>query len=84
MKLLALTAALVTLGAVTASADPYERGRFPYQERNHSMCQDKAQRLHRFENRAASDGRLDWRERRMIERLRYDLRSTCGGFRWRG
>jgi hypothetical protein len=84
LKLLAVTAALVTLGSVAASADPYERGRFPYQARHHDVCQDKAQRLHRFENRASADGRIDRREARIADELRRDLRRTCGGFRWRG
>jgi hypothetical protein len=84
MKLLALTATLVTLGAISASADPYERGRHPYQERHHNVCQEKAERLHRFEHRAASDGVITERERHIVRELRHDLRETCGGFRWRG
>lgn len=84
MKLLALTAALVTLGAVSASAEPWERGRHPYEARHHDVCQAKAEQLHRFEHRAASDGIITPRERHIIGELREDLRNRCGGFRWRG
>ena len=92
MKLLALTAAIVTLGSVTASAEPWDRdrhervehGRYLNQERRHDVCQEKAERLHQFQHRASSDGRLDFRERRIIERLRHDLHETCGGNRWHG
>jgi hypothetical protein len=86
MKLLALTSALITIGAVSAHADPerWEHGRFPYEARHHHVCQEKAERLHHFERRASADGRIDHREREIIERLRHDLRETCGGYRWRG
>jgi hypothetical protein len=85
MKLLALAGVLITLATATAaSAEPWERGRYPYEARHHNVCQEKASRLHQFERRSASDGRIDWRERRVIEKLRYDLRVTCGGFRHRG
>ncbi len=86
MKRLALTAALLTLGAVSAHADPerWERGRYPYAERHHYVCQEKAERLHRFEHRAASDGIITERERHIIHELRENLRETCGGYRWRG
>ena len=84
MKLLALTAALVTLGTVTASAEPWERSRFPYEARHHAVCQEKAERLHRFEHRSAADGIITPREHHIISELREDLRARCGGFRWRG
>ena len=80
-SLLALTAALVSLGAVTAQAGPYdrwERDRFPYEARHHAVCQAKAHRLFELERRA--DDRRDFR---VVEQLRHDLRETCGGFRWR-
>ena len=89
MKSLLMAAGLIAAGltsggfvaatATSALAQPY-----PYATRNHDFCQDKARRLHDFERRAASDGRIDRREQRTIEALRRDLRRTCGGFRWRG
>ncbi|MEQ1615586.1 MAG: hypothetical protein ABL904_22760 [Hyphomicrobiaceae bacterium] len=86
MKKLILAAALVVVGATGASAQhaPWRSGDHPYAQRHHSVCQTKARQLHGYENRASSDGRLSWRERRTIESLRSDLRRTCGGFRWRG
>ena len=85
-KLLVLTTALVALGSVAAHADPerFERGHDRYAERNHYVCQEKAERLHRFEHRAASDGIITPRERHVIHELRENLRDTCGGYRWRG
>lgn len=96
MKSLILAAGLLAVGATATVAQPYYggqgRGGFapwnrsvhPYEQRHHNVCQEKAHRLHDFERRAASDGRLDRRERRIIEDLRIDLGRTCGGFRHNG
>jgi uncharacterized membrane protein YebE (DUF533 family) len=80
MKLIALTAALLTLGTAVASADPYERGRHPYPEKRHNACQMKADQLQTFERRASNDGHIDRSERRTIERLRNELRTVCHGY----
>jgi hypothetical protein len=50
--------------------------------RPHNWCLEKARRLHDFERRAASDGRISRRERRIADELRHDLRVSCGGGRW--
>ena len=86
MKAVLAAAALLVAGASAASAQhaPWQRGLYPYEARHHSVCQDKAFRLHQFERRAAADGRISWRERQIAESLRRDLRRTCGGWRWRG
>ena len=88
MKAIILAASVLAVGATAASAQfaprPWMKSDFPYAERHHRMCQEKAWRLHSFERRAASDGELSWRERRIIRSLRADLDSTCGRFRWRG
>ncbi len=70
--------------AIPASAERWHKDRFPYAERHHAMCQDKAQRLWRFERRATSDGHLSHREREMMRALQRDLDASCGRFRWRG
>ena len=87
MKSLVLAASILAVSATASFAQgyaPWGPGRFPYAERHHNICQEKAQRLHMFERRAASDGRIDRREQRIIAELRYDLNRTCGGFRHRG
>jgi hypothetical protein len=62
----------------------YDRGIHRYEPRHHNFCQEKAIRLNQFERRAASDGRIDRREREIIRELERDLRRTCGGYRHRG
>jgi hypothetical protein len=86
MKSLIIAVGLLAVGATTASAQygGWNRDSHPYERRHHSVCQDKAERLHRYERRSARDGRIDRREQATIEALRRDLGRTCGGFRWRG
>lgn len=88
MKALIIAAGLLAIGATSASAQfaprPYLKNEFPYAERHHSVCQEKAFRLHNYERRAASDGRIDRRERETIRALERDLARTCGGYRHRG
>ena len=86
MKTLIAAAGLLAIGATAASAQyaPWKKDLFPYEARHHSVCQMKAQRLHGYERRAASDGRLSGRERETIRVLQRDLDRTCGRFRWRG
>lgn len=85
MKSVLIAVGLLVVGVTGASAQygGWQRGVHPYEARHHSVCQDKAQRLHSYERRAASDGRLSWRERRIVDSLRSDLRRTCGGWRHR-
>lgn len=86
MRKLIVAAGMMVLGATAASAQyaPWTKGVFPYEARHHRVCQEKAFRLHEFERRAASDGRINPRERRIMVDLRIDLDRTCGRFRWRG
>ena len=87
MKTLIIAAGVLALGAGTVSAQPYpgwRRDWHPYPQRYHSVCQDKAFRLHNFERRAASDGRISYNERQTIFSLKRDLDRTCGRYRWRG
>ena len=86
MKTLIVATALIAVGATAASAQyaPYRRDLHPYEARHHEVCMQKAHRLHDFERRAARDGRIDRRERAVIEALERDLNRTCGGFRHRG
>jgi uncharacterized membrane protein YebE (DUF533 family) len=88
MKKILAAVGLLAVTATAASAqfarEPWHKDKYPYEQRHHAICQDKAYRLHQFERRAASDGRIDRRERATIEALRNDLARTCGGFRWRG
>jgi hypothetical protein len=88
MKSLVLAAGLLALGASAASAQysgGYHRDHHPYAQRHHSVCQDKAIRLHGYEARALrNDGRLDRRERATIDALKRDLDRTCGRYRHRG
>ena len=86
MKTLIAAAALLAIGATTASAQyaPHRADIHPYAARHHSVCQSKAIRLHDYERRAARDGRVDRRERETIRALERDLDSTCGRFRHRG
>ena len=84
MKTIVLAAGLLAAGTAVASAEPWNRGRYPYEERHHSVCQEKAHRLHAFERRAASDGRISHREREIMHELARDLDRTCGRYRWHG
>ena len=86
MKTLALAFGIVALGASAASAQyaPYTRGTHPYEARHHRVCQEKAIRLHGYERRAASDGRVSHREREIIRSLQRDLDRTCGRYRHHG
>ena len=86
MKTLIAAAGLLAIGATAASAQysGWRKDLYPYEARHHAVCQDKARRLHDFERRAASDGRISPRERETIHILRRDLDRTCGGWRWRG
>ncbi len=87
MKNLIIATGLLAISATAASAQfaprPYTPGQHTYERRNHRECEDKAYRLHQFERRAASDGRIDRRERAIIAQLERDLRITCGGHRYR-
>ena len=86
MKALIIAASLIALGATSATAqfNPWVRGQYPYAQRYHNVCQDKAQRLHAFESRAMADRQLTFQERREIRFLQRDLDRTCGRYRWRG
>lgn len=94
MKAIVIAASLLVAGASSALAQfapppppppaPWSKGAFPYAERNHRVCMDKAWRLRSYERAAAADGRFSFRERRIMESLRRDLDRTCGRFRWRG
>lgn len=88
MKSLIVAVGLLAATATTAAAQfappPWARDSHPYAQRHHRVCQDKAFRLHDFERRAARDGHVSFRERRIMRELRYDLDRTCGRFRWRG
>jgi hypothetical protein len=86
MKALIAAAGLVLIGTTAASADPprWRRDAYPYAERQHAMCQDKAFRLWNYERRATRDYVLTRRERETIRALQYDLDRTCGRYRWRG
>ena len=86
MKSIVLAAGLLVVGASAASAQyaRWDRGAYPYEERHHLVCQEKAFRLHEFERRAARDYVYTPREREIIRELRFDLDRTCGRFRWRG
>ena len=88
MKALIIAAGLVVVGATSAAAQyapqTWAKGSHPYAQRNHSVCQDKAIRLHKYEHRAASDGVLTRAERQTIVALKRDLDRTCGRYRWRG
>ena len=86
MKTLIAAVGLLAVGATTASAQysPYAKERFPYEARHHEICQQKARRLHDYERRAASDGRIDHRERETIRALKRDLDATCGRYRYHG
>ncbi len=88
MKGLIVAAGLIALGVTSASAQiiivPWSASGFPYAERHHRVCQEKAWRLHGYERRATADGRLTFKEREEIRFLKRDLDRTCGRFRWRG
>lgn len=81
-----ILAAITTLGASAAMAQQYQRWSrdvHPYERRHHSVCQQKAQRLHNYERRAARDGRITQQERRNMRQLERDLDRTCGRYRYR-
>lgn len=84
MKAFLLAAGMVVAGTSFASAEPWHRDRFPYEERHHAVCQEKAHRLWEYEHRAKADGHLSHREREIIRELEFDLDRTCGRYRWRG
>ena len=86
MKSTILAAGLIALGASSAMAQysPYQKDRHPYEARHHNVCQEKAIRLHDYQRRAARDGHIDGRERRVIHALEADLDRTCGRYRHRG
>ncbi len=88
MKSVIIAAGMLALAATSAAAQyapqVWAKGSHPYAQRHHSVCQDKAIRLHRYENRAASDGVLTRVERQNIVALKRDLDRTCGRYRWRG
>ena len=88
MKTLIVAAGLLAVTATSASAQfgprPWSRAEHPYAQHHHSICQEKAIRLHDYERRAASDGRIDRHERHTIQALQHDLDRTCGRYRWRG
>jgi hypothetical protein len=87
VKNILIAAGLLAVSATAASAQfaprPYTPGQHSYERRHHRECEDKAIRLHQFERRAASDGRIDRRERAIMADLERDLRITCGGHRYR-
>ncbi|MFM2422460.1 MAG: hypothetical protein RL291_990 [Pseudomonadota bacterium] len=62
----------------------WSRSAYPYEQRFHSTCQQKAWRLRWYERRASADGVFTYREQAELRGLRRDLRVTCGGWRWRG
>ncbi len=82
MKSLIVALALTTAGSTGASAqiEPWSRETFPYEERYHTVCQQKAQRL--------IDLQKLWRptvaERAAISNLEYDLDTECKRYRKRG
>lgn len=73
----------ITIGQL-APAPAWRRDNFPYEQRRHSVCQEKARRLYIFERRAEADGRLSGSERSTMRDLQRDLDRTCGRFRYRG
>ncbi len=88
MKSVFVAAAVIVLSATGAAAQyspqPWTKGSHPYGQQHHASCQQKAIQLHRYENRAASDGVLTRSERQNIVALKRDLDRTCGRYRWRG
>ena len=82
MKALIVAAGLLALGASSASAyEGWNKDKYPYAQKYHSVCQDKAERLHKFEARSVRDGKITRDEARTIEALKRDLGRTCGGYR---
>ena len=86
MTTLIIAPGLIVAGVSAASAQysPYRKEAFPYAQKHHSVCQDKARRLYSYERRAKADGRLSFRERLTVRSLERDLARTCGGYRHRG
>jgi hypothetical protein len=82
MKSLIVAFALTTVGATGVSAQlvPWSYDKFPYEERFHKVCLEKAHHLY--------DLKKLWRptvnERAAISNLEYDLDITCKRYRWRG
>jgi hypothetical protein len=85
MKSLLIAGAALVISATAASAQyaPWSKS-YPYAQRHHHSCQEKAHRLHQYERRAARDGRVSHSERDVIRALHRDLDRSCGGFRRRG
>lgn len=82
MKALIIAAGLIAIGASSASAyEGWRKDDHPYAQKHHAVCQDKSERLHHYERRAARDGHISRDERHTIEALKRDLDYTCGGFR---
>jgi hypothetical protein len=96
MKLAILAASLLAFGATAVSAQGryappplptapvWSKDSHSYPQSRHRTCQQKAWNLHNYEKRAASDGRVDRRERDIIRGLERDLNSSCGRHRWNG
>lgn len=84
MKTWIIAAGFVAAASPMATAEPWRKDHHPYAERHHSVCQEKAHRLHAFERRASADGHLSRGERAIMRDLERDLDATCGRFRWRG
>lgn len=87
MKKLIIASGLLALFATAASAQPvptWEKDKFPYAKKHHTVCFEKARRLNGYEARAKADGRLTRSERNTMAALQRDLDRTCGKYRWRG
>ena len=72
------------VSGATAQYAPYSRTEFPYAQKYHTVCQEKAHRLFEFEKRAGADGRISVSERGTMRSLERDLARTCGGYRFHG
>lgn len=87
MKKLLIAAGILAMGACAASAQPvsvWKKEAFPYAQKYHSVCQDKARRLNGYEIRAKADGKLTKKERATMATLTRDLDKTCGHYRFKG
>lgn len=85
MKSLLIAGAAILVSATAASAQyaPWSSS-YPYAQRHHHSCQEKAHRLFQYERRAGRDGRISHSEREVIRALERDLNRSCGGYRHRG
>lgn len=81
MKALIVALGLIGIGSVAASAEPWN---YPYDRKNHAVCQSKSKELYRYEHRAGADGHFSKKELRTIDALKRDLDGTCRGYRWKG